>query len=124
MTPESLRVAADDRGVVFEPISDAQIPAQRNCHIVVSKPGAVRGNHRHGGYTETTAITGPCEVRWRSGAAIERVEVPAGEVWRFIFPPGVSHAFRGTGTAPMIIASFSTMPHDSAHPDVTRDALF
>ena len=122
-TPESLRVAADERGAVFEPIDDALLAAQHNCHIVVSAPGAVRGNHVHRAATETTAVTGPCEVRWRSQGQIHQVEVPAGQVWRFVFAPGVSHAFRGLGPTPWVIASFSTQPHDPARPDVTRDVL-
>lgn len=123
LTPQPLRVAADERGVVFEPIADGEIAAQHNCHVVISRPGAIRGNHLHPRATEITAITGPCEVRWREAQGIRQAQVPAGEVWRFVFPPGVSHAFRGTGSEPMIIASFSTLPHDPAQPDVARDVL-
>ena len=123
VTPQPLRVAADDRGVVFEPVGEFEIGAQHNCHVVVSKPGAVRGNHQHSIGTEITAITGPCEVRWREQGKVQEVQVPSGEVWRFVFPPGVSHAFRGTGHTPMIIASFNTLAHDPARPDVTRDVL-
>jgi dTDP-4-dehydrorhamnose 3,5-epimerase-like enzyme len=123
VAPQPLRIAADERGVVFEPISDAEIAAQHNCHIVISKPGTVRGNHQHAKSTEITAITGPCEVRWREHGRLHDVQVPAGEVWRFVFPPGVSHAFRGSGSTPMIIASFSTQAHDPRQPDVSRDVL-
>ena len=124
VTVQTMRVAADERGMVFEPIAEKEISAQRNCHVVVSRPGAVRGNHRHNLSTEITTLTGPCEVRWRDNGAVHDAQVPAGEVWRFVFPPGVSHAFRGTGEAPMILASFSTRPHDPAQPDTTRDVLF
>lgn len=123
VTPQVMRVAADERGVVFEPIGELEMAAQHNCHIVLSKPGAIRGNHLHHVGTEITAITGPCEVRWRERGQLHDALVPAGEVWRFVFPPGVAHAFRGTGTAPMVIASFNTEAHDPARPDVSRDVL-
>lgn len=123
VSPQPLRVAADERGVVFEPIAELEMTLQRNCHVVLSKPGAIRGNHLHHVGTEITAITGPADVHWRERGELRAVQVPAGEVWRFVFPPGVSHAFRGTGSGPMVIASFNTQPHDPARPDVSRDVL-
>jgi hypothetical protein len=51
------------------------------------------------------------------------VEVPAGEVWRFTFKPGVAHAFKNIGSQPFILASFNTEEHDQAAPDAARDVL-
>ena len=51
---------------------------------------------------------GPCWCGSRKADAHSRVEVPAGEVWRFTIPPGVVHAYRNTGDAVMVLVSFST----------------
>ena len=44
-------------------------------------------------YHLVSAVVGPALVRYREGATIHDADVPAGEVWRFRFPPGVAHAF-------------------------------
>lgn len=44
---ETVPFFADARGWVIEPIGEQQLPAQRNCHVVLTEPGAVRGNHFH-----------------------------------------------------------------------------
>lgn len=48
---------------------------------------------------------------------------PSGEIWRFTFPPGVTHAFQTLGVSAALIVSFNAMPHDPANPDVTRDVI-
>jgi quercetin dioxygenase-like cupin family protein len=70
-----------------------------------------------------SAVYGPALVRYRSDERLHEVEVPAGEVWRFTFPPGVAHAFKNTGTAAIVLVSFNTVEHDPLDPDVERDAL-
>jgi quercetin dioxygenase-like cupin family protein len=91
--------------------------------VALSEPGAVRGNHRHARGTETTSVVGPIWVRYREGDSIRDVHVPTGQVWRFCFPPGVSHAFKNIGAATAVLASFNTEEHDPAQPDVVRDVL-
>jgi quercetin dioxygenase-like cupin family protein len=70
--------------------------AHTHVHTVISQPGAIRGNHRH---------------------------VPAGEAWRFAFPPGTAHAFKNTGSGPMLLVSFNTEAHDPARADAEREEL-
>ena len=118
-----LKVHADGRGAVFEPLEPALLAGWRNVHTVISQPGAVRGNHNHPRGTEVTAVLGPALVRYRVGATIEEQHVPAGEVWRFAFPPGTAHAFKNTGAAASVLVSFNTEAHDPAHADVERDEL-
>jgi len=118
-----LRVHADARGAVFEPLEPALLSGWRNVHAVVTAPGAVRGNHLHSQGTETTAVLGPALVRYRERDVTEECTVPAGECWRFTFPPGVAHAFKNTGTAPFVLVSFNTQEHDAAKPDATREEL-
>jgi dTDP-4-dehydrorhamnose 3,5-epimerase-like enzyme len=118
-----LKVHADGRGSVFEPLEPALLQGWRNVHTVLTEPGAVRGNHCHLRGTEVTAVLGPALVRYRSGGQIKEVVVPEGEAWRFIFPPGTAHAFKNTGSKPFVLVSFNTEEHDPTRPDVERVEL-
>jgi dTDP-4-dehydrorhamnose 3,5-epimerase-like enzyme len=120
---QRLRVHADDRGAVFEPLEPELLTGWRNVHAVITEPGAIRGNHRHLRGTEVTAVLGRALVRYRAGERVEDVEVPDGEAWRFVFPAGVAHAFRNTGSRPFVLISFNTEAHDPARPDVERVEL-
>jgi dTDP-4-dehydrorhamnose 3,5-epimerase-like enzyme len=111
----------DPRGAVFEPLAADEIAKYRNMHVVITEPGAVRGNHRHVRGSEITSVVGPALVRYRDGGVIRDVEVPAGEVWRFAFAPGVAHAFKNIGQTPFILASFNTEEHNQTAPDAVRD---
>ena len=123
VTVERMRCAVDQRGQVFEPLDALGLADQRNVHVVVTAPGHTRGNHFHTLGTEVTAIIGPAQVRYREDGVVHDLEVPAGEVWRMTFPPGVAHAFRNTGDAVQLIVSFNTEPHDPANPDTTRAVI-
>ncbi|MGA8705497.1 MAG: cupin domain-containing protein [Steroidobacteraceae bacterium] len=118
-----LKVHADARGAVFEPLEPAMLGGWRNVHAVVSEPGAVRGNHRHLRGTEITAVLGPALVRYQRGGAVQEISVPPGEAWRFVFPAGTAHAFKNTGAQPFLLVSFNTEEHDPAQPDVERVEL-
>ena len=118
-----LRRAIDARGQVFEPLDAAGLAEQRNMHVVTTQPGHIRGNHFHTRGTEVTAVIGPARVRYRDAGEIVTVDVPADEVWRFVFPPGVTHAFQNTGAATLLIVSFNSLPHDPQQPDTTRDVI-
>jgi dTDP-4-dehydrorhamnose 3,5-epimerase-like enzyme len=120
---EKLGFFSDGRGVVFEPMDADQLPLQHNCHVVVTEPGAVRGNHFHEQGTEILTVVGPAIVRMRENGCIRDVNVESGSVIRFKFPPRVSHAFKNTGARPMLAIAFNTQLYDPAHPDVFRDAL-
>lgn len=122
-TIETLTVPSDPRGFVLEPLDEHQFPHQRNAHLVLTKPGAIRGNHYHRVGTEVAVVLGPALVRIREDEGLVDHEIPAGQAWRFTFPPGLPHAMIGHGPDPMIILSFVTVPHDPSHPDVVRDIL-
>jgi mannose-6-phosphate isomerase-like protein (cupin superfamily) len=68
-------------------------------------------------------VLGPALVRLRDGADTRDVTVPDGAAMRFVIPPGVAHAFQGSGPGPMLVVSFSTEPHDPAASDVVREVL-
>jgi dTDP-4-dehydrorhamnose 3,5-epimerase-like enzyme len=136
---EQLRRAVDTRGQVFEPLDALGLSAQRNVHVVTTRPQQIRGNHFHHNGTEVTAVVGPARVRYRrpevtavvgparvryrQDAEIITVDVPADEVWRFVFPPRVTHAFQNTGAGSMLVVSFNTETHDPQNPDTTRDVI-
>ena len=123
VTVEKLRTAVDPRGEVFEPLDAEGLSTQRNVHVVWTEPGHIRGNHFHHQGHEVSAVRGPALVRYREGSQLTELNVPNGEVWRFTFPPGVVHAFQNTGTAPLIIVSFNSVPHDPANPDTRREII-
>lgn len=113
----------DARGSLFEPLDAAQLAAQRNVHVVLTEPGGIRGNHRHTASTEVTVVVGPCLVRLKEAAGVRDVHVPVAEAWQFTIPPGVVHAYRNTGTAPMVLVSFNSAIHDPANPDTVREQI-
>jgi UDP-2-acetamido-2,6-beta-L-arabino-hexul-4-ose reductase len=118
-----LNVHTDARGAVFEPLEPELLHGWRNVHTVMTEPGGVRGNHRHPRGMEVTTVLGPALVRYRSGDEVEEMAVPDGEAWRFHFPPGTAHAFRNTGSKPLLLVSFNTELHDPLHPDAEREEL-
>jgi dTDP-4-dehydrorhamnose 3,5-epimerase-like enzyme len=120
---ESVTTHRDPRGSVFEPLDEAELAAQKNVHVVITAPNEVRGNHRHATAVEITAVVGPCLARLKEAGVIRDVEVPAGEIWRFIIPPGVAHAYRNTGSGPMVLISFSTQVHDPRATDTIREQI-
>ncbi len=120
---EPVKAHHDARGSLFEPLNDAELGAQKNVHVVITAPNEVRGNHRHASAVEITTVVGPCLARLKESGVIRDVEVPAGEAWRFIIPPGVAHAYRNTGEGPMVLISFSTLVHDPLAPDTIREQI-
>jgi hypothetical protein len=72
---------------------------------------------------ETIAVMGPALVRTRYHAKIGDTKVPEGEVYRFIFPPGVSHAIKNLSKQPNMLIAFNTVEHDPGNPDSIKDVL-
>jgi dTDP-4-dehydrorhamnose 3,5-epimerase-like enzyme len=120
---EQLSIITDQRGFVFEPLSTGDFASQRNAHIVISLPGIVRGNHYHIKGRETITVLGPSLVRFREHGEIKDVVIPEKEAWRFVFPPGVSHAIKNLGKESNILIAFNTKEHDPVHPDTLGDPL-
>jgi dTDP-4-dehydrorhamnose 3,5-epimerase-like enzyme len=120
---QQLKTHRDPRGSLFEPLDDAEFAAQKNVHVVLTQPNEVRGNHVHETATETTTVVGPCLARFKDSLGMRDIEVPNGEVWRFHIPPGVVHAYRNTGSAVMVLISFSTNLHDPQGTDTRREQI-
>ena len=120
---QSVKTHRDARGCVFEPLNDAELAGQKNVHVVLTQPNEVRGNHVHATAVETTSVAGPCLIRLKEDGVTRDLEVPAGEIWRLIIPPGVVHAFRNTGETIMVLVSFSTRLHDPTGADTRREVI-
>jgi UDP-2-acetamido-2,6-beta-L-arabino-hexul-4-ose reductase len=118
-----LKTHTDIRGIVFEPIEKDSICTQQNCHIVISKPGIVRGNHYHLYGTETIVVAGPALLRFKEGTDVYDFEVHLEQVYKFVIPPKVSHAIKNIGEKENILVAFNTIPHDPEKPDVITDTL-
>ena len=120
---EELPVHGDSRGAVFEPLVADALCAQRNVHVVLSEPGAVRANHYHVRGTEVMTVCGRALVRYREAGEKRDVVVAEGQALRFTFPPGVSHAVQNIGDKPNVLIAFNTEEHDREVPDVVSDVL-
>jgi dTDP-4-dehydrorhamnose 3,5-epimerase-like enzyme len=120
---QNVKVHRDARGALFEPLTDAELLAQKNVHVAFTQPNEVRGNHVHRTAVEITSVVGPCLVRLKEGGEIRDIDVPAGEILRLTIPPGVVHAFRNTGDATMVLVSFSTNLHDPTGADTQREQI-
>lgn len=120
---EAVKRFSDQRGFVFEPLAGEDLAIQKNAHVVVSRPGAVRGNHYHLKGTETLVIGGPARDRIRKDGAIDDFTIPADTLCRLVIPPGVAHAIQNTAETDCLLIAFNTEPHDPDQPDLVQDIL-
>lgn len=120
---DQLKTLPDLRGIVFEPIDKDKINSQENIHVVISEPGAVRGNHYHLRGTETLAVVGPALIRFKENDELHDFEVPSGQVYKFIIPPKVVHAIKNIGDKPSILVAFNTVEHNPQNPDQVRENI-
>jgi len=123
VTIDQLKIHEDNRGIVFEPIEDGSILLQQNCHVVISKPGAIRGNHYHLSGTETLAVMGPALLRLKEGNQISNFEMPLNQIYKIIIPPNVTHAIKNTGKQNNILIAFNTVHHDRNNPDLIKEII-
>ena len=120
---EQLKVVADGRGLVFEPLKVDAFKRQRNAHVVISLPGVVRGNHYHRSGTEVVAVKGPSRICFREEKVVHDIDVPDNKVFRFTIPPNISHAIQNTGSESGILMAFNTIAHDPENADTVEDIL-
>ena len=121
---KSVKRFTDNRGFVFEPLDGQLLAQQKNVHVVVSRPGAVRGNHYHRKGTETLVICGPALVRIRNHEHTEDIRIPIDTTCKMIIPPGISHAICNTGTTDSVLVAFNTVAHDPDNPDWVEDVIY
>jgi dTDP-4-dehydrorhamnose 3,5-epimerase-like enzyme len=122
-TFQPVKTFRDPRGTLFEPLTDEELHAQKNVHVVLTQPHEVRGNHSHRTAIETTTVVGPCLIRLKEEGEVRDIQVAEGELLRLTIPPGVVHAFRNTGNSAMVMVSFSTNLHDPQGTDTLREQI-
>ena len=120
---EQLAPHTDPRGAVWEPIAGTDLRAQQNCHVVITLPGGIRGNHYHQIGTEIAIQTGPALVKFRDETGTHRIVIAEGEVVRFVFPPGCAHAMSNNGLHPNVLVAFNTRAFDPDDPNVFPELL-
>ena|ERR1700761_6989 len=120
---QTVKTFRDPRGTLFEPLTDDELHAQKNVHVVLTQPNETRGNHAHKTAVETTTVVGPCLIRLKEEGEIRDIHVPDGELLRLTIPPGVVHAFRNTGDSAMVMVCFSTNLHDPEGADTEREQI-
>ncbi len=108
---------------MIEPLGPDALPLQRNAHLVLTEPGAIRGNHYHEKGTEVTLALGPCLFRYRDDGEVHDLAIPEGQAYRITILPGVPHAFQNNGQGVMVLLGFNTQAHDPECPDVVREVL-
>lgn len=123
VTIEKIDVKHDERGSVFEPLTQKEISGQNNFHVVLTGPGYVRGNHFHKKGIEMLTVKGPALIRIRTQKGIEDFDVLDGDVIKTTIPPGISHAIKNTGDQVNLLVAFNTIEHDPDNPDVFEDNL-
>ena len=120
---EQLKTRTDLRGFVFEPVAKELLVSQKNCHVVISAPDAIRGNHYHLYGSETIVVVGPALLRFKEGNDIYDFEVPSKQIYQFVIPPKVTHAVKNTGKKDNLLIVFNTVAHSSKKPDVISEIL-
>lgn len=123
VTMEKVDAKSDPRGSVWEPVTPAEITQQGNCHVVITEPGGIRGNHFHKTGTEIATQRGPALVCYRDETGTHSVEIADGEIVRFVFPPNCPHAFKNNGTKPNLLVAFNTEVFNPDTPDAFPEAL-
>jgi hypothetical protein len=103
----------------WEPVSPEGLAAQKNCHVVATESGGIRGNHFHKLGTEITSAGTGCGPL----SGCNRSEIEDGEVYRFAFPPNCARALKDAGSTPNLLVAFNTVPRDPASPDVYRISI-
>lgn len=53
---EEIDTQGDEWGFVFEPLEPDALPRQRNVHVVITRPGYIRGNHYYRGGMEVIVV--------------------------------------------------------------------
>ena len=121
LVPQIKRIIAhrDARGLVFEPIESDELCSQQNCHVVMSLPGQVRGNHYHPLTAEWfTVVMGKAEVVLSDVETGEtrHMLLNADDPITLYIPAGVGHAFKNpdTTTDIMIFAMYADRLYDPA----------
>lgn len=90
-------MTTDERGESYFLFPEPVDIDLKSLHLVVTRPGQVRGNHAHPTRAEYLfCFGGEAEFYWEEAGELKRL--PLGEEGRLIkIAPGIKHAYRNTG---------------------------
>lgn len=105
----------DERGAVIVPTRDELLRAGqvRNLHVVVSRPGTVRGNHLHRNATESICVVEGHFVAYFDDPRdreLLHLEIPAGRAVLLQIQPGIVHAFENVGRSDGLLLCYADKP--------------
>ncbi|MFH1137533.1 MAG: cupin domain-containing protein [Pseudomonadota bacterium] len=102
----------DERGWVLFPLQNAppeltpDVIDWDSMHLVVSRPGAVRGNHYHPDQAEWLFLCAGASIfSWEEDGAGRRVELTDG-AYLIRIPPGLPHAVVNQGDEDSLLLAF------------------
>ena len=104
----------------LEPLGPSDLATQKNVHVVLSSPGAVRGNHHHERGTEIMTVYGPAHVRLRDGEADDVIDLS-----KFVMPaPARKDGPQATSSERVAAAARLTCPlHEAIEAAHRADAV-
>lgn len=120
----SEQMKTDQRGWAFFPFQagpDVRPPCDtESLHLVMSEPGAVRGNHFHHHSAEWFCVFGGrAELYYEEEGIVQTVLVDRDDLVIHI-PAGVPHAVKNIGTTPVYLLAFRENaegdPHTNPYP--------
>jgi dTDP-4-dehydrorhamnose 3,5-epimerase-like enzyme len=120
---EKIEIKQDKRGIVFNPIQQEELVAQKNIHIVITLPGHIRGNHYHKKGTEKLIVYGSALIRIKDKGKIKDMIISQGQPTRITIPPGISHAIKNNGNKPQLLIAFHNKTYNPRFTDTFPDIL-
>ena len=120
----SEQMKQDRRGWAFFPFQagpDVRPPCEtESLHLVMSEPGAIRGNHFHDHSAEWFCVFGgQGELYYEEDGLVQTARLDRDDLVIYI-PPGVPHAVKNIGSTPLFLLAFRENakgdPHTKPHP--------
>ncbi|MCB2201779.1 dTDP-4-dehydrorhamnose 3,5-epimerase family protein [bacterium] len=109
---------SDERGWLIEMFRKDELPAGLRPamgYVSTTRPGAIRGPHEHREQTDIFCFSGTSSFRlylWdnrnsgRTAVVHETVDLPMGQYFSVVIPPGVVHAYKNIGSVDGVVMNF------------------
>jgi UDP-2-acetamido-2,6-beta-L-arabino-hexul-4-ose reductase len=109
----------DPRGWAFFPFQagpDIRPPCDtESLHLVMSQPGAVRGNHYHEHSAEWFCVFGGrAELYYEENGVVRTEPLDRDDLVVYI-PPGVPHTIKNIGSTPVYLLAFREKTAENPH---------
>lgn len=119
----------DSRGWLVKLLMREHIAGQRQfgeIYVTAAHRGQVKGNHYHERAREWFSViqgTATMATRVIATGASALTELSAERPTIVEVAPGVAHAFKNTGSGPMLLLAYADEPYDAQAPDECRITL-